>query len=275
MLRKFCCSLSCVVLLLLAISAPASAQDTSAPTPPPNVQPGSDAVANTSSGGATGTPPATAPDNASKPLRVGGDVKPPKVVYDPDPQYSEAARRAHYQGTVVLWVVVEADGSPSRIRVARRIGMGLDEAAIVGVQRWRFQPGTRNGQPVPVQINVEVTFRLQGGGPNISLQPPHEARGDHPQFPGADLAKYPLLIRIGIITGVPDGNSFQIVASAALREPEETVPLSIACSGKKKDCAFLEGGTYPARWLSPNHRLEILGKRSSGDSWEKAEFTVK
>jgi TonB family protein len=222
----------------------------------------------------TGSQPASAPDS-SKPLRVGGDVKPPKAVYDPDPQYSEAARRAHYQGTVVLWLVVTADGSPTKIRVARRIGMGLDEAAIVGVQRWHFQPATRNGQPVPVMVNVEVNFRLQGGGPDVSLQPPPEARSDPPQFPGADLAKYPLLVHIGVITGVPDGNSFQIVASAALREPGVTVPVSIECSGKKKECAFLEGGNYPARWLSKNQKLEIIGKHYPGNSWEKAEFTVK
>lgn len=273
MLRKVFWPLSCVALLLLATRGPAFAQDTSPAPPPPNAQSGSDAGASPGSATSTGTAPGSSDD--TKPLRVGGDVSAPKVVYDPDPQYSEAARRAHYQGTVVLWLVVAADGSPTKVRVVRRIGLGLDEAAILGVQHWRFQPATRNGQPVPVMINVEVNFRLDGGGPKVSLQPPPEAKADPPQFPGADLAKYPLLIHIGIITGVPDGDSFQIVASAALREPGVTVPLSIACSGKKKECAFLESGNYPARWLSKDHHLEIVGKHFPGNSWEKAEFTVK
>ena len=273
MLRKVSWALSCVVFLLLATRAPAFAQDTSPSTPPSNVQSGSDVGTSPGSGGGIGTRPGASDD--TRPLRVGGDVKPPKVVYDPDPQYSEAARHAHYQGTVVLWLVVTPDGSPTKIKVVRHIGMGLDEAAILAVQRWRFQPATRNGQPVPVMINVEVNFRLDGGGPNTSLQAPPEAQADPPQFPGADLAKYPLLIHIGTITGVPDGSSFQIVASAALKEPGRTEPLSIACSGKKKECAFLNSGNYPARWLSPNQKLEIIGKHFPGNSWEKAEFMVK
>ena len=274
MLRKIFWPLSCVALLLLATRAPAFGQDASPTTPPPNAQSGSDAGATPGSATSSGTAPAGASDDA-KPLRVGGDVKPPKVVYDPDPQYSEAARRAHYQGTVVLWLVVEPNGMPDRIRVQRSIGIGLDEAAIDSVKTWRFQPATRNGQPVRVMIDVEVNFRLDGGGPKFSLQPPPEAKGDHPQFPGADLAQYPLVIHIGTITGVPDGKSFQIVASAALREPEVTAPLSIACSGKKKECAFLDSGNYPARWLSKDHQLEIVGKHFPGNSWEKAEFMVK
>lgn len=275
MLRKVFWPLSCVALLLLATRAPAFAQDTSAPVPPPSVQSGGDAGASPGSAGSTGSQPGGAPDNGTKPLRVGGGVSAPKVLYDPDPSYSEAASRAGYQGTVVLWLVVESNGMPDRIRVQRSIGMGLDEAAIAAVKTWRFQPAMRNGQPVPVQINVEVNFRRDGGGPTLSLRPPPEAKGDQPQFPGADLAQYPLVIHIGTITGVPDGKSFQIVASAALREPGETVPISIVCSGKKKECAFLESGNYPARWLSQDHQLEILGKQFPGNSWEKAEFMVK
>jgi TonB family protein len=206
---------------------------------------------------------------------VGKEVKRPKVLSDPDPAYSDVARRAHYQGMVVLWLIVKPDGTPDKVRVQRSIGMGLDEAAIAAVKTWRFQPATRDGQPVPVMINVEVNFRIDGGGPQSSLQPPPEAKGDNPQFPGADLAKYPLVIHIGTITGVPDGKSFQIVASASLKEAAETRPLSISCSGKKNNCAFLSPGNYPARWQSPNHELEITGKQLPGNSWDKAEFVVK
>jgi protein TonB len=92
--------------------------------------------------------------------RVGGGVSAPKVIYDPDPEYSEEARKAKYQGTVVLWLVVGPDGKPQQIRVSRSLGMGLDEKAVEAVRQWRFEPSKKDGQPVPVQINVEVNFRL-------------------------------------------------------------------------------------------------------------------
>jgi periplasmic protein TonB len=92
--------------------------------------------------------------------RVGGGVSAPKVLYDPDPEYSEEARKAKYQGTVVLWLVVSPDGHPQQIRVQRSLGMGLDEKAIEAVRQWRFEPAKKDGQPVPVMINVEVNFRL-------------------------------------------------------------------------------------------------------------------
>jgi TonB family protein len=92
--------------------------------------------------------------------RVGGGVSAPKALYAPDPEYSEEARKAKYQGTVVLWLVVSADGKPQQIRVQRPLGMGLDEKAVEAVRLWRFEPARKDGQAVPVMINVEVNFRL-------------------------------------------------------------------------------------------------------------------
>lgn len=92
--------------------------------------------------------------------RVGGGVSAPHVLYDPDPDYSEEARKAKYQGTVTLWLVVSAEGKPQDIRVRRSLGMGLDEKAIEAVKQWRFEPAKKDGHPVPVMINVEVNFRL-------------------------------------------------------------------------------------------------------------------
>ena len=92
--------------------------------------------------------------------RVGGGGTRPRAIYDPDPDYSDAARKAKYQGSVVLWLVVGADGLPHNIRVQRSLGMGLDEKAVAAVSTWRFQPATLNGQPVAVEVNVEVSFRL-------------------------------------------------------------------------------------------------------------------
>jgi len=92
--------------------------------------------------------------------RVGGGVSAPRVLSDPDPEYSEEARQAKYQGTVILWVVIGADGRARDIRVSRALGMGLDQRAIDAVRNWRFAPAMKDGHPVAVQVNIEVNFRL-------------------------------------------------------------------------------------------------------------------
>ncbi len=92
--------------------------------------------------------------------RVGGGVSAPRAIYDPDPEYSEEARKAKYQGTVVLWVVIDAAGNPRDIKVARSLGMGLDQKAVEAVRGWRFTPAMKDGRPVAVQVNIEVNFRL-------------------------------------------------------------------------------------------------------------------
>ncbi|MGD0823284.1 MAG: energy transducer TonB [Terriglobales bacterium] len=92
--------------------------------------------------------------------RVGGGVSGPKPIYAPDPEYSEEARKAKFQGVCVLWLVVGPDGKARDIRVFRTLGLGLDEKAIEAVKTWRFEPGMKDGKPVATQINVEVTFRL-------------------------------------------------------------------------------------------------------------------
>jgi TonB family protein len=93
-------------------------------------------------------------------FRVGNGVSAPRALETPDPEYSEEARKAKYQGVVVLWLIVGPDGKPRDIRVSRPLGMGLDQKAIEAVNRWRFEPAMKDGHPVAVQINVEVNFRL-------------------------------------------------------------------------------------------------------------------
>ena len=107
------------------------------------------------------TGPGFGPYDAGNVFRPGiGGVTQPRPIYDPDPDYSDAARKAKYQGSVVLWLVVGPEGLPHNIRVQRSLGMGLDEKAIAAVSTWRFQPATLNGQPVAVEVNVQVSFRL-------------------------------------------------------------------------------------------------------------------
>lgn len=92
--------------------------------------------------------------------RVGGPVTAPGSVYAPAPEYSPEARKAKFEGTCVLWLIVDTDGHPHNIRVARTVGYGLDEKAIEAVKQWKFKPAIKDGRPVAVQINVEVHFRL-------------------------------------------------------------------------------------------------------------------
>jgi protein TonB len=93
-------------------------------------------------------------------FRVGGGVSAPKALDTPDPEYSEEARKAKYQGTCILWLIVDQSGRPQDIKVARSLGMGLDQKAVEAVRKWKFEPAMKDGHPVAVQINVEVNFRL-------------------------------------------------------------------------------------------------------------------
>jgi len=93
-------------------------------------------------------------------FHVGGGVSPPRVIYQVDPEFSEEARKAKYQGTCTLMLVVDKAGRPTNIRVASSLGMGLDEKAIEAVKNWRFEPSVKDGHPVNVEIAVEVEFHL-------------------------------------------------------------------------------------------------------------------
>jgi TonB family protein len=93
-------------------------------------------------------------------FRVGGGVSAPQLQYKVEPEYSEEARKAKYQGTVVLQVEVWEDGRAHNVRVIRSLGLGLDEKAIEAVQQWKFVPGKREGKDVRVAATIEVNFRL-------------------------------------------------------------------------------------------------------------------
>ena len=93
-------------------------------------------------------------------FRIGGGVSAPVPTFRADPEYSEEARRAKWQGAALLQVVIDENGVPRDIQVIRPLGLGLDQKAIEAVQKWRFKPGQKNGTPVPVAATIEVNFRL-------------------------------------------------------------------------------------------------------------------
>ncbi len=137
--------------LLAFLAAPfAAGQQATPPTPPP---------------GET-APPQTngaAPNSESSPglYRVGGRISPPVVLHLVNAEFSDEARRAKYQGACLLSLIVDAQGNPQNIHVVRALGMGLDEKAIEAIRQYKFKPAMKDGTtPVPVQIIVEVEFRL-------------------------------------------------------------------------------------------------------------------
>lgn len=104
--------------------------------------------------------PACASLKLSPYRKVGGAVLAPRLLHDSGAEFSEAARKAKYQGTVVLGLTVSADGTPTEVCVERGAGSGLDEKALAVANSYTFQPGTENGKPVAVRISVEIEFRL-------------------------------------------------------------------------------------------------------------------
>ena len=92
--------------------------------------------------------------------RIGGGVAPPVVLFAPEPQFSEEARKAKVSGNVLVYLQVDANGKPTHVRVLRGIGLGLDEKAIEAVAQYKFKPAMENGKPVAVEMNVEVNFQI-------------------------------------------------------------------------------------------------------------------
>jgi TonB family protein len=88
-----------------------------------------------------------------------GKLTAPHAVYSPDPQFNKEASSRHIDGVSVLSAVIDPSGTPGEIAIMRPLGMGLDEQAVSMLRQWSFKPGTLNGQPVPTEVNIEVSFR--------------------------------------------------------------------------------------------------------------------
>jgi TonB family protein len=104
------------------------------------------------------SPPPLEPD---RPIPVGGDVRRPVKLSGANPQYTEIARRARIQGYVIVEAIIDKSGNVIEARIVKPLPMGLDQAAIEAVSRWKFEPATLNGKPVDVYYNLTINFRLQ------------------------------------------------------------------------------------------------------------------
>jgi TonB family protein len=94
-------------------------------------------------------------------LRFGIGMIPPTVMSRVEPQYTQEARLAHLQGTVVLQAVIKTDGTVDVIRVVRGLPYGLTDSAADALKQWKFRPGTKGGQNVDVALNIEINFNLR------------------------------------------------------------------------------------------------------------------
>jgi len=107
------------------------------------------------------TVPSDLPDDAtfSQYQRVTGGIKPPKATHAPDPKFPVLPPDAEQHGTVVLLVGVNSKGHVEAVRVLRSDEPAFEQSAVATVKKWRFKPGEKNGQPVPVQVTVEMKFQ--------------------------------------------------------------------------------------------------------------------
>jgi len=92
--------------------------------------------------------------------RLEKGVTPPVALQKPDPPFTERARQARIQGSLLLSLVVDKEGRPERVQILRPLGCGLDDIAVQTVTGWRFAPARKDGENVPVEIAVEIDFHL-------------------------------------------------------------------------------------------------------------------
>jgi TonB family protein len=92
---------------------------------------------------------------------IGKGVTPPRRLSGQDPDLSTAARQLGYQGVLGLLIVVDKTGQVRNIRVSRPLGLGFEQKAVEAVTKWRFSPAEKDGQPVAVELGVQVDFHLR------------------------------------------------------------------------------------------------------------------
>jgi protein TonB len=94
-------------------------------------------------------------------LKVGGAISKPEAISRVNPVYTEAARRARIQGVVIVETIIDKTGTVTNVRVLKPLPMGLDQAAVDAVKKWKFRPAQLNGRPVNVYFVLTVNFQLQ------------------------------------------------------------------------------------------------------------------
>lgn len=106
--------------------------------------------------------PEAPPERYSGPIRVGGEVAAPNKLHAPPPVYTEIARKARIQGIVIVEAIIDKQGNVTNVKVLKGLPMGLDQAAVDAVKKWKFEPATLpDGRPVDVIYTLTVNFQMQ------------------------------------------------------------------------------------------------------------------
>lgn len=98
-------------------------------------------------------------DAPRKPGEAPKGLIPPRAIYSPDPEYTKEASSKNVDGVSVVHTVIDASGAPTHIAIIEPLGMGLDEQSVLALSQWKFRPSTLNGQPVPVEVSIQIDFR--------------------------------------------------------------------------------------------------------------------
>jgi TonB family protein len=103
---------------------------------------------------------ATVPFDTCKYLSVGPGIRPPRGASIVDPKYTDAARKAKINGSVIVAVAISEEGGVGDVKIVRPLGYGLDQNAMDAARQSKFMPATKDGKPIAVQLNMEMTFKL-------------------------------------------------------------------------------------------------------------------
>ena len=95
--------------------------------------------------------------------QIGNGVTSPVLLREVKPVYTKAAMDRKVQGIVEVTAVILADGTVGDVTVKKSLDPDLDAEAIRAAKQWKFKPGTKDGQPVPVEVSIELSFTLRDG----------------------------------------------------------------------------------------------------------------
>src|ERR1039458_3796043 len=158
------------IALMALLPAPfAAAQQTIPPTPPP---------------GATAPTSQADPTDVIPPglYKIGGNVSAPEVLHSVEALFSDYARQNRICGTNLIGLTVDTNGNPQNLRVIKSLEPSLDAKAIEAVSQYRFRPAMKDGTtPVPVEITVEIDFRLYKSLGSLGCSPKYAAAANDAQ----------------------------------------------------------------------------------------------
>ena len=129
-----------------------------------SARPGGDVLASARTARVTANPGVREPCGGgylTGPVYLTPEMSRPRALQPIQPRYTEPARRAGVQGTVIVEAIIDEQGHATNVRVVRGLPMGLDRSAVEAIQQVTFQPAMRGGRPVKVYFNLTVNFTIQ------------------------------------------------------------------------------------------------------------------